>query len=456
MAEDFPELLPDSPWQDIEKVEFCLDGVRSAECFVGVITQRHGSAVTLPHAGEVPSSFFELEIFEAALLRKPAFIFLLENFEPDDKLAHLLNILAPCFPHMNLQPVSEDHIVRKIDKLIRHYQRPVWLRPDLALPKLRSLVDILFGLRHRPYEITAEPPPIRFAGGIFEPNQPPPTLDRIEEMLRLASGAASYQQRLTYLWFALRALMRAPYTDPKFRDLVPLWRKSLGSWTGAGAWYGLHGHTVLGCLAALGSLAEAQGIVADRSDRSRGIPHGPLASEYYSISGLAGRRQEIGSLALKHIEAAIETGTGDLSGRIAIQSSIHLRLGNMDAAIRGYQRVAEIRKIEGGGAYGEALSELGYALLLTGEGREGIRLMENGLSLLEQQPVDKMEPGFRIRATRKLAVGYARRGRPVKALELACRAHDLAVRAGARDQIRTLEHFAKRLDRLRFWNHRPC
>lgn len=56
--------------------------------------------------------------------------------------------------------------------------------------------------------------------------------------------------------------MGAPFSDPLFRDYVRLWEDAFGAWTGAGAWYGLHGHALMGCLAALGSLAEVRGAAA--------------------------------------------------------------------------------------------------------------------------------------------------------------------------------------------------
>src|SRR2546427_4878306 len=71
MAEDFHELDRGSPWGEFEKCEFCLEGVRQAECFVAVIKERRGSDVALDGVGTVSTSFFEAELFEAALLGKP-------------------------------------------------------------------------------------------------------------------------------------------------------------------------------------------------------------------------------------------------------------------------------------------------------------------------------------------------------------------------------------------------
>jgi hypothetical protein len=70
MAEDFPSLRPESSLRALDKAEFCLDGVRECECVVVILSHRHGSSISFGDSS-VPSSFFELELFEAALLGKP-------------------------------------------------------------------------------------------------------------------------------------------------------------------------------------------------------------------------------------------------------------------------------------------------------------------------------------------------------------------------------------------------
>jgi tetratricopeptide (TPR) repeat protein len=444
MAEDHPELRPSSPWGDFEKAEFCLDGVRAADCFVAIVTRRHGSSVTIDRAGTVPSSFFEAELFEAALLGKPSFIYLLEGYTPEGKLGNLLKMLAPSFPNLNLRPMSEDAILREIERLITHYSRPRWLRRVLSPPRLHSTVDTLFSLRHRPYELKKEMPPMRFLDSAADSELPVPDPSLVQSVIERAANTNQHQVRLTLLWFAIRALMGAPFTDPKHSAFLPLWGRAFGNWITSGAWYGLHGHTLMGCLAALGSLGQIRMTMA-KADPASEIPHGALASEYYSISRIAGRSMEILNLALDHIEAAIDNGKGDAGGQLAIRAAIHTRMGHSDAGLADYSKIAMLQKDRGAARYGQALSDYGYALLSAGRAREGIKLMEQGLELLRQG--DPSE--FQITATRKLALGYARRGRVAASMDLALEAHDLARKLGALDQIRTLERLAKALEGFR-------
>lgn len=440
MAEDFPALDPASPVPSFEKLQLCLDGVREAQCLVAVVAKRHGSEVMVDGVGNVPTSFFEAELFEAALLGKPAFIFVLKGAdELEPRLDSLLKLLEPFFPNLNRKPVSEEEILRQVDSLIDHYDRPKWIRPFLRPPKLRETVRALAALRHRPYDVHADIPRLRFLREPYDPTLPFPDAAKIELLLERASNATTQQTRLTLLWFAIRELTAAPFAEPRFSDFAGLWDRALSAWRSAGAWYGLHAHLELGCLAALGSVCEIRKRVAKAA-----LPHGELASEYYSIAGLM-RSQKMYALALRHVEEALASSTHNPANVIAIRASIYRKMGHLSAAIVDYETVAESRRELGGATYGEALSELGYAQALNWNLRQGITQMEGGLALLNMAAPS----GFTIRSMRKLARGYALAGKFVRALELANDAYDLAIRLGAYDQIGRLERAAHLIDQAR-------
>ena len=52
---------------------------------------------------------------------------------------------------------------------------------------------------------------------------------------------------------------------------------------------------------------------------------------------------------------------------------------------------------------------------------------------------------------RKLAIGLARRGKLLSAIDLAAEAYHVAVGIGAHDQIRRLERLGKLVDSARSW-----
>jgi tetratricopeptide (TPR) repeat protein len=434
MAEDFAAFQAGSPLGDLEKTALCLEGVRQAECFVAVMTSRHGSRISVEGAGEVPTSFFEAELFEAALLGKPSFIFLLDGYEPEGRLAGLLKVLEPSFPNMDLTPRSEDEILRRLDRLAEHYQRPRWLRRLLVPPRLERLVDTQVSLRHRPYDPISSPPPLRFLETLSDPAVGRPDLGKVEALLDRASAEPAHQLRLTLVWFAIRALMGAPFDDPTCRDAVPLWDRAFRTWISNGAWYGLHSHFPMSCLAALGSLTDLRMSSIITGAQRSGLPHGSLASEYYSIAKLAGHADRLLGLALEHIELAVGEAPDAAGNQFAIRGSILLQLGRTDAALNDFRAVVDARREQGGPAYGEALSEFGYAMLRAGQPKRGLEKMEKGLELLQLGPPS----GFQVRAMRKLALGYARCWKPVAALDLAADAYGVAEEIGAYDQMRQL------------------
>jgi hypothetical protein len=352
--------------------------------------------------------------------------------------------MQPVFPDMALRSLSQPEILRRVDRLVKHVESPWRRHIPVRVPRKRLFVDTLFRLRHRRYDVRAEPPPIRFLDGHRDATVDEAQASIVPGLLERARAEETYQDRLILLWFAIHALMGVPYSDPTFRRYVPLWDDAFGSWSSSSAWFGLHGHGAMAGLAALGSLADARRAIASPTDPVHGIPHGPIASAYYSIAKQAGRRK-IYHLALAHLDAVLTTGPEDRANLLAIRGSIRLQLGDSLGAISDYDEVAHAREHLRPGVYGEALSELGYAMLLTGEKREGMRKMELGVDLLRQDP----RKGFDVRATRKLAVGYAKCFDFRRALECAALAYDMAEQSQALDQIGKIERLAKALDRLR-------
>jgi len=86
---------------------------------------------------------------------------------------------------------------------------------------------------------------------------------------------------------------------------------------------------------------------------------------------------------------AIEASGGKQRGELAIRASIYRSTGKLEAAVKDYETVAAQARETGGSAYGEALSELGFAQMLMrhlkpdGTGDE--RIVRRALQAVEQQ-----------------------------------------------------------------------
>ncbi|MGH8489384.1 MAG: hypothetical protein ACREXS_11120 [Gammaproteobacteria bacterium] len=226
---------------------------------------------------------------------------------------------------------------------------------------------------------------------------------------------------------------------PIYTQLIGYWNSLLSEWARAGAWYGLHGHTPLGCLAALNTLTQVRTRISTHFRGVQGIgdedfPGGALASAKYSIAKrLYVRRDRL---------ACFDDALGDLGrspdverddGLLAIRGSIMRQLGRMSDCIDDYEKVHRLR-IERNvplSQIGEALSELGHAHILRRSPRKGLRLCEEGVEKLRQG----VRAGFLVRALSKLAIAYAANGRLVRAYKAYEEAKNVAVRAGTFDQL---------------------
>lgn len=435
MAEDFA--FPSST-DGLKTAEICLDGVRQAQCVVVVITSRHGSPIPLDSlARDVHTTFFEAELFEAALLRKPTYIFFLQGYEQEEPLDSLLKLLKPVFPHFNQDTLSEDEVVRRIMRLVERYLPSAWSPISIRSPKLGLFVDMLFRRHHRPYDLKRQTPPLKFLGGACDQTVPQPDATDVASLLDRADREQSHHARLVLIWIAIRSLMGAHYRDNPGSDFMQLWQRALAAWSNNGAWYGLHGHLSLGCLAATSSIAEIQLLSNPDARFSRDYPHGMFASRYYSIAKNADCKQPIFDLALEHVNCGIGLAP-DTIDNYAVRGSVFLQIGRIDAALKDYQYVAGLRRSQGGQSYGDALCEWGYAQVKAGQRRQGVENLEKGVELLFAGP----PTGFRIRAMRKLAIGYCYTLKIRNALEMAANAHDLAIQMGAFDQIGSVERIA--------------
>jgi hypothetical protein len=446
VAESHALLDRDSVASPLEKALFCVEGVKDSDVYVAVAQSKHGSGVQISATEKAQASYFELELFEAALLQKPAYVFLLKGAEPTPRLKALLDLLAPALPGFCREPLTEDQVLRRTADILERQSRPKFLSALTAVTASgKRMADQLTGSRHRSYDPARELPNIEFLGGMSDPTAKPPTNSLVEDLLDRADNEPNYQTKLVLLWLAVRELMGAPTTDPSSAPFLPLWDETLSAWTSAGAWYSLHGHPLMGCLASLASLSR----VRQQKTGLLDAPHGALSSEYYSIAKRVGSpvlRQTMLQTSLKHMEVAflkMET-----SGNFAQRGSVRRALGDKAGAIADYEKTLTLRENHEAATpaqIGDAMTELGFALVLDGQRRRGVKYLENGVSLLE----GSRPTGFLVRALRKLGRGYFLTGSPRLALATLARAHELAVQLDMRDQIGSLERTSARIERYR-------
>lgn len=443
MAENQVDLDIGVPTSSLRKAEICVHGVRDSDVYVAVVRSRHGSGVDLEPDERAQVSYFELELFEAALLQRPAYVFVLEGGALSNRLAGLLNLLGPALPGFDPTPQSEDAIFDRVRTIL---DRSMHARHRGPLSRRRAsgriMSDLLTVTRFERYDPASAPPGLRFLGGGGDPSIAKTNLDLVRDALDKAAAKPNHHDRLTLLWIALRELMGSPIDDPASREALPYWERALGDWNTSGAWYGLHGHPLMGCLASLGSLADLKARTSGIED----VPHGAMSSEYYSISKLVGRRdlrRAMLDISRAHIDAAFQTG--ETAGKLAQRGSVRGAQGDAEGAIADFRRVVELRMGAENASrsdIGQAKTELGFALVFNGRRGEGLSLMEEGIGLFEGEP-----NGFQVRALRKLGRAYLRAGSPLRALDTLAAAHRCAEQTGAMDQITQIDTLARQIGR---------
>lgn len=240
--------------------------------------------------------------------------------------------------------------------------------------------------------------------------------------------------------------MKAPHGSVRDKDVLVHWNAAYSQWASAAAWYGLHGHLYMGCVAALNSMRDVRLRIRDAGFPNLDFaetmyPGGELASAKYSIAKLLcdeDARIAILREALEDANREISTGADPHANALSVRAAIVGALGDRAASVRDYEEVLRCREAAtaGPGPMGVALSNLGFAYLLRGSLWKGRCLIETGVQLLSENPPLTHSAGFLARAKRKLASAYLLTGRPIRAYREAQEAEQIARSAGALDQTR--------------------
>jgi hypothetical protein len=424
----------------LEAVDELLVAIRNAELFVCILGgSRHGSAIEGSRA-----SYFEIELYQAALLQKRPLILALPDFSPDPKLAEVLELLQFSLPSDAWIQVRNGYhavslITQNLEELL---YRTRWPRMATRI-HLRRFVTQMWRRRAAAEELDGGTTPLRFLEGRV--GQPAiPRRIEVQKWIAQSLAEADQEKRLARLWIAVKELVGAPYGDPRFEAYAPLWNEVLTVWAKPAAWYGLHGHMPLGRLAALKTVEDVRRRMRTMQQfksehEALGHPAGAIASGHYSIAKLLmtrrGRRWHFEE-AHRQVARGLQDATEPSDGLLAIRGSVNLHTGHLWAAVRDYEEVVRIREARGAETpvVGEARAELGFAYLLTGRLIRGRRLIREGVDLLEGHG----ERGFVLRALRKQTVAEYLTGRWRDARASRELVRTMAAEHNIRDQVKWL------------------
>ena len=223
-------------------------------------------------------SHFEIELFHAAFTRKPVYFFILEGFDPGPRLAALLKLIEPAFPHLNLEIRNSPEKI--LSEIRRIREGPV---STIAAANGDLFQSLLYASRNE-----GGANPVLFLDGAVEVRSDGPDETLVQELLKESSSLPEMHRKLSRQWIAAREMMAVDYRSSAITvDHLKLWNSVLSSWSGSAAWSGLFAPVFGGVFAAINSIdiVRKKLALSSRSDipeEARLRPFGAYASAYYS------------------------------------------------------------------------------------------------------------------------------------------------------------------------------
>jgi hypothetical protein len=370
----------------LANVDKLLDIIGASDIYVALLAAPHRGTRIEIEGHESNVTFFEIELFRAALLNKPLLLLRHRDFAPEPDLSALLDLIIPILPR---SAVRTDQTNRSIETAIRDLLngKPLAQLGKARAPLVKRLTQRLFDGRGRFASQAFASHPLLLLNHSFSAARTP---NEAVIASALVSEAAQHdaQRRLTRLWIALRELFGAPFWEPRGQPFWHYWNTALGAWGSATSWYGLHAHLWLGPLAGINSLAHLRQIVR-RTERTLSDdpaflhPGGSLASAWYSISKhllWPWDRWRALSLAKSEINISLQQPHENRANLLATRGSIYRQQLRLWSAVEDYEEVVRLRQSTtvDAGALGEGLAELGFGYLLTLRPKKGLACLKEG------------------------------------------------------------------------------
>ena len=151
-------------------------------------------------------SYFEIELFQAALLEKPIALFISKGFSPHSRLKSVLDILHFAFPAAWPMPMEDNDIIDNVRLLLDSILNTKAPSRQTTVLDYNRLVLGFDDARSKPLNIDGPNREILFLDGAFENRYNPPDKELIESILLETKRTQDQEQRLARLWIAIRGI----------------------------------------------------------------------------------------------------------------------------------------------------------------------------------------------------------------------------------------------------------
>ncbi len=373
---DYPELNPEAK-EPLEIVDALLEQLKLCDLFICVLggnRNAEGKKGTPIQVSTVSSqvSYFEIEVFQAALHRIPAIFLKRSDFVPSPDLAGFLELLRGCAIEARwIENLSNNQIKFEVERAIGEREELRAASQDRISLAAGELAERL--LRQRGNLKGARPgqSDMLFLQGkeLFHEHSNG-SFDKAKTLLASASRESRHDHRLARLYLALRELMSMPDRHSEDSELLLLWNDLLDMWWGSAAWYGLHNHLSMGALGALSSQLKIRDRLSIYFPKEKGFrpPLGSLASAYFSLSKLVLDKQlqvELCDTGISLSTEAIKLYGNEDPGIYAVRGSLLYIRGRHSWALWDFLRLyfLALRQPKNHRLNAEARSYLGKAFV---------------------------------------------------------------------------------------------
>jgi tetratricopeptide (TPR) repeat protein len=375
-------------------------------------------------------SFWEIELFHAAMLGKPIYAIVEKGFEYQERpfLYHILEILN--LSAVKIYEEERDDIAKRVEGILmypgatnslnvkKYLSRLDWKR-SIAMDKSSNLFDTTLS-----------------SSNWFVKNSEI-NEDIIYDNIANIDQESNYQARITRLYLSYRELLKAHYKNPAFERFLPAWNIHSQKMAEALAWYGAHGHQQLGVINHNIDLAEVRHIIRERrveqfAANDIEFPAGGLASAYYSLHRLSGKHNLDKAIYYTNI-GLLQENTGK-DGLFAIRGSCYMNQFKFWSALDDYKAALKEKEKRHADQHtiADSKSELSLGYFFTGRIVKALNLYK------EASEEFTKDDGFKIRSLRKGAFMYKCLFKYSKARECLEKAKRISTSQGAFDQLRQL------------------
>ena len=405
----------------LQIVDACIEKIKISSMVLILLGEKRegtkASGTPVP-MGEFEAlvSYFEIEVFQAALHSKPVVIIQMDDYLPPPRMVEFIGIMKSSGVVIRWEKDVTYGKAREVaGDVIRKAKRDCPEGRGMFGALVRELVKVRARLRESRQGLGD----VRWLNGqvIASTTNREANVEHAKAMLAVARQVNATSSQLSRLYMVATELMALSPLEEAEQEVLELWSEVLGQWGSTAAWYGLHNHLATGVIASLSTRQDVVRSIARRSGQPIDeIPlAGALASAYYSEGkncAFSPTRFFLWRTGLCLANSDVASPHRTHPGIFAIRGCLRASVGNLPGAFMDFKKLHnEAISLGDVRATAEGLTYLGryYGLVRMNEKarsylEEAVRLHEN------HDCAEEERAPFVAKALKNLLAHYHSRG----------------------------------------------